>query len=429
MTEVEEVVPSHGPRPCIIIIDELAGRRAAVARSLEDEGWYEAIECADVQAGLQAASHQFPFLIMLGMSDDGEMTHNNLQEIKMHRPIHDTPVILVGGGADEPEYSMGEVGMIAQGMSQHQMIDVISRYGRLIPARAAVPTVLVIDDDATVRELLKETLVNGGYRTLLAASGEEGINKAIEREPDLIILDLMMPGMNGFDVMTNLRRNPSVADIPVLIFTAKDLSREEILQLGHQADRVLLKGDSNQVEIMRHLQRLELLYPVQAHLIDMTLGCFNQRYIRRRLAQEVANGLRHQLVFSMLGWEMDGYADYVKEHGERWGVAALKDMSDTVKALIRNGDVFARISENRFEVFLPSVPPAGAARVAEKLRLRIQHQRFPLPKGAASGLTASFGVIHFPLDGDDSEQLLKLLEQRIDEACQSGGNHCVTGGI
>jgi len=235
--------------------------------------------------------------------------------------------------------------------------------------------------------------------------------------------------MTGFDVMTNLRRNPSVADIPVLIFTAKDLSREEILQLGHQADRVLLKGDSNQMEIMRHLQRLELLYPVQAHLIDMTLGCFNQRYMRRRLAQEVANGLRHQFVFSVLGWEMDGYAAYVKEHGERWGIAALKDMSDTVKALIRHGDVFARISENRFEVFLPSVTPAGAARVAEKLRLRIQHQRFPLPKGAVSGITASFGVIHFPLDGDDSEQLLKLLEQRIDEACQSGGNHCVTGGI
>jgi len=426
---VGEVVPNHGPRPRIIIIDEHADRRAAVAHSLEDEGWYEAIECADVKAGVQASSQGFPFLIMLGMSVDGAITHRNLQDIKMVRAIQDTPVILVGGAADEPDFSMGEVGMLAKGMSQHEMIDVISRYGRLIPSRKEMPTVLVIDDDATVRELLKEMLVHGGYRTLLAASGEEGIIKAIEREPDLIILDLMMPGMTGFDVMTNLRRNPSVADIPVLIFTAKDLSREEILQLGHQADRVLLKGDSNQMEIMRHLQRLELLYPVQAHLIDTTLGCFNQRYIRRRLVQEVSNGLRHHLMFSMLGWEMDGYAAYVREHGERWGVAALKEMSDTVKALIRHGDVFARISENRFEVFLPAVTPAGAARVAEKLRLRIQHQRFPLPQSAEAGFTASFGAVHFPLDGDDAEGLLKLLEQRIDEACQSGGNHCVTGGI
>ncbi|WP_018295343.1 ATP-binding protein [Mariprofundus ferrooxydans] len=425
--EVDEIIPSHGPRPRIIIIDEQDARGATVARSLEAEGWYETVVCSNVEDGIQAAASAFPFLIMLGLSADGELTHRNLQDIKSCRPIHDTPVILVGGTDDTPEYSMGEVGVIAKGMSQHQMVDVISRYGRMVPVRQALPTVLVIDDDASVRELLKEMLVQGGYRTLLAANGEEGIHKAIEREPDLIILDLMMPGMSGFDVMTSLRKNPSVADIPVLIFTAKDLSREEILQLGHQADRVLLKGDSNQKEIMRHLQRLELLYPVQAHLIDTTLGCFNQRYMRRRLAQEVANGLRHQRVFSLLGWEMDGYEAYAKEHGERWAVAALKEMAETVKALIRHGDVFARISENRFEIFLPAVMPSGAARVAEKLRLRIQHQRFPLPQGAVAGFTASFGVVHFPLDGEDSERLMKLLQSRIDEACQSGGNHCILG--
>ncbi|TLS76233.1 response regulator [Mariprofundus erugo] len=429
IAEPAEVVPSHGPRPRIVVIDEWQERRNAVATALEREGGYEPVQCADVAACLEASSAGFPFLIMLGMSAEGEQTHRNLQAIKSCRRTQSTPVILVGGTADVPEYSMGEVGVIEKGMTQHEMIDVITRYGRLIPSRSEMATVLVIDDDASVRELLKETLLHEGYRILLAASGEEGLRKAIEREPDLIILDLMMPGMTGFDVMSSLRKNPAVADIPVLIFTAKDLSREEILQLGHQADRVLLKGDSNQAEIMRQLHRLELLYPVQAQLIDVSLGCFNQRYMRRRMAQETSTALRHHLSFSILGWEMDGYDAYTEKYGERWGIAALKDMTDTVKTLIRHGDVFARISEKRFEVFLPGITPAGAARVAEKLRIRIQHQRFPLPQGAMAGFTASFGAVHFSYDGEDAEKLLRLLEERIDEACESGGNHCVLGDV
>jgi len=427
--EEVEVVPSHGPRPRIIIIDALAERGMAAARSLEAEGGYESIQCPDVPSGLLAVSQAVPFLVMMGILDDSEQTLRDLQEIKAHRLMHDVPVFMIGGTADDPEFMAGEVDVFAEGLSKREMIDVIGRYGRQIPLRPEVPTVLVIDDDDSVRELLKELLVHEGYRTLLASNGEDGIAMAIEREPDLIILDLSMPGMSGFDVMSSLRRNPLIADIPVLIYTAMDMSREELLKLGQQADRVLIKGAGGQTEIMHQLRRLELLYPLQAHMIDATLGCFNQRYMRLRMPQEIAKGLRHKLEFSILGWEMDGYADYVEKHGERWAIAALKEMAETVKGVTRREDVCARIAENRFEVFLAKTKPAGAARVAEKLRIRIQHQRFPLPQPEIGGFTASFGAVHFPIDGEDSAQLLKLLEQRIDEACQCGGNQCVVGDV
>lgn len=231
-----------------------------------------------------------------------------------------------------------------------------------------------------------------------------------------------MPNITGFDVVNRLRRHPTAGDIPIMIYTAKDLTREESLRLGREVDRVLIKGVSSRSEIVRQMHRLELMYPVQAHLVDATLQCFNGRYLMRRLDEEISNAIRHHKPLSLVGWGMDKLNDYVRKHGERWATAALKEMLETVKISTRRGDIFARLEEGRFVLLLPGITPQGAMRVAEKIRIRIRHQRFSLPQNESGKMTASFSLVHFEEGAKDAQEMLTRLHRRIDKALSSKGD-------
>jgi|GEM_PF-1506533 len=429
VAEVMEVVPDRAPEPCILVVDASKERAEAIIAIFSEEG-YRGIYAEPAQM-ISAAEHHCPFLIMLGLSEQTDELHRQLQLIKSAPATRELPVILAGGSAEAPEFSMGTVGVVGGDIERNELLDAISRFGRFGAHRPSVhiPKVLVIDDDETVREFLKETLVTEGYGVILAKNGDDGVRLAIEREPDLIILDLMMPGITGYEVVSRLRQHPNATDIPVMIYTAKDLSREESLKLGSEVERVLLKGATGRSEILRQLHKLEMVYPVQAHLIDATLNCFNTRYLQRRLEQEISNASRYAQRFSLIGWEVDGYEDYVRRYGERWGLVALKEIVTMVKAVTRRGDVCAHVGISRFVLFLPNISMEGAGRVAEKIRLRVRHQRFPLPGEQVGRLTLSFGAVHYGDDGEDAATLLDELERRVTEARGAGGDQGRVGEL
>jgi len=424
--EDREAIPEKGPQPRILIVDKDCARAASLKKMMKQECYR--VVCSDITHAAAAAQQDIPFLIMLGISTVDGQAYQHLQTLRTQASTRNIPVVLVGGSASEPEFSIGTVDMVEKSMPQQDLLDMISRYGRHTPVRPSTPTVLVVDDDASVREFLKESLVTEGYHILLATNGDDGVRMAIEREPDLIILDLMMPGITGFDVLRRLRQSPGANDIPIVIYTAKDLSREESLHLGREAERVLIKGVAGRAEILRQLQKLELLYPVQAHLVDAQVNCFNQRYFHRRLEQETANSRRYSQRFSLVSWQIDGYDTYIHQHGERWGIAAIKEMIEMVKSVTRNGDVCARVGSARFVLMLPGITPVGAVRVAEKLRIRIRHARFPLPEESFGKLTASFGVVHFGKDAEEAQTLISQLTQHLDDAVHAGGNQTILAG-
>ncbi|MDQ6958937.1 MAG: ATP-binding protein [Mariprofundaceae bacterium] len=418
-----EAIPNEGPQPRILIVDRDRARAVHLKEMMEQE-CYRVI-CSDIAHAAVAAQRDIPFLIMLGICAEDDQAYQHLQTLRTQASTRNIPVVLVGGTASEPEFSIGTVDMVEKNMPRQDLLDMISRYGHHASIRPSTPTVLVVDDDASVRAFLKESLVTEGYHILCATNGDDGVRMAIEREPDLIILDLMMPGITGFDVLRRLHQSPGAADIPIIIYTAKDLSREESLHLGREAERVLIKGVAGRAEILRQLQKLELLYPVQAHLVDAQVNCFNQRYFRRRLEQETENSKRYSQRFSLVGWQVDEYDTYIHQHGERWGIAAMKEMIEIVKGTTRNGDVCSRVGMARFILMLPGITPAGAERVAEKLRIRIRHTRFPLPEEPAGKLTASFSVVHFGEDAEEAQALVNQLTQRLDVAVHAGGDQTI----
>ncbi len=422
---VEEEPAERSGRPLVLIVDDDGRRAAAVSLMLEEEG-YEARICG-MEEVEREAEEQLPFIIMVGLPRDPVEIYPRLHRLRSRKATRSIPLVLLAGDAEAPHFSLGTVDAVDKGLTRNDLLDIISRYGHQIP-RLEVMTVLVVDDDPAVRDYIREALHGQGYRILLAADGREGLKAAIEHEPDLIILDLMMPGMSGFEVVEALKRHPTACDIPVVIFTAKDLTREEVMRLGQEVEKVLAKGSTGRTELLRELRSLELLYPLRARLMDSVLRCFNPRYLQLRLPQECSRGRRYGQRFSLVGWELDGYEDYVARHGQRWGLAALRETVELVQSVIRKGDVLVRSGEAAFILLLPGITPAAAERVAEKIRLRIRMCRYPLPGEERGRFTASFGCAHFAADGEEPEPLQRRLQARLERARAAGGDRCICCG-
>jgi len=424
LAPTEEIIPCTDNQPLIMIVDDNSDRSTAAEEMFSRDG-YQVVhaEMKNVEA---VASSSSPFLIVLGVPDQSEEIYENIQLLKHYDNTSKTPTILMAGDATNLQFSAGgTIGQIEKGTGSNNLLEMVSHYKTHAIPRPPASSVLVIDDDASVREYLKEVLAPEGYHIMLASNGAEGIRLAIEREPDLIILDLMMPGTTGFEVVDKLRQHPTACDIPVVIFTAKDLTREEALLLGQDVERILIKGINKKADVLNQLHKLELLYPVQAKLIDVKFGCFNLRYMQRRLQHEVARSTRYAHHFSLIAWEMDDFDNYCNKHGKRWGEAALKTTVSTAQSIIRKGDVLARLDSNSFILLLPGITVEGTARVAEKIRLRIGHQRLPLPDNHVGKLTASLGVVASSQKHPDANELLSALQLRLGMAIEEGGNRIV----
>ncbi|HVE71133.1 MAG TPA: response regulator [Thermoanaerobaculia bacterium] len=127
---------------------------------------------------------------------------------------------------------------------------------REMTSRNGAKRLLVIDDDASVHTLLGEELTPLGYAIENAESGEAGLRAAHERAPDVIILDLMMPGMSGFEVAGSLKANPLTANIPILVLTSKEISSADRALLHPKVSSVVQKGTSARDQLVRELRRV-----------------------------------------------------------------------------------------------------------------------------------------------------------------------------
>jgi CheY-like chemotaxis protein len=133
---------------------------------------------------------------------------------------------------------LGASDFITKPIDRGRLVSVLRRYAcRAMPCR-----VLIVDDDEAARERVRPLLKAEGWAVDAAADGEAGLRMVAASPPDLILLDLMMPGLNGFEVAAELHRNPAWRGIPVVVMTAKDLTDEDRARLNGLVARVLQKG-------------------------------------------------------------------------------------------------------------------------------------------------------------------------------------------
>jgi CheY-like chemotaxis protein len=196
---------------------------------------------------LKLAKENRPDLITLDIIMPEKDGWSVLKTLKSDPELSEIPVVLVTiMGDEELGYALGAADFVNKPFDKNTLVGVLKRHW---PGTDKAE-VLVVDDEAETRELLRRTLEKEGWTVAEAVNGRDALEKLQNFRPQLILLDLMMPEVDGFEVMEKLRRDETLQDIPVIVVTAKDLTGEEADQLRGHVDNILRKGDYKRAELL-----------------------------------------------------------------------------------------------------------------------------------------------------------------------------------
>jgi len=301
--------------------------------------------------------------------------------------------------------------------------------------------VLVVDDEANSRLLLKTYLSSAGYEVLTARTGEEALQIIKEQTPSTIILDIMLPKMNGYEVCKKLKSSKSTDFIPVILVTALRGSQERVQGTEAGADDFVSKP-FNRVELLtrvKSLLRIKRLHETlqtkvkelqktqeklkQMAVTDGLTGLHNYRSFMHQLHMEISRSERFHLPVSLVMLDIDFFKDYNDTYGHPNGDKVLKSFAELVKKNIREVDFFARYGGEEFSIILPGTDKKSAVKAAEKLRLIVEKKSFPMENKNETGkITISLGVAAFPDDAEDEKKLIRLADKALYQAKRNGRN-------
>ncbi|HWF89533.1 MAG TPA: diguanylate cyclase [Pyrinomonadaceae bacterium] len=286
--------------------------------------------------------------------------------------------------------------------------------------------ILVVDDNPDKLNLIKAALNLAGYNVTTATDGDEALMAIESYQPDLVITDVMMPRMNGYELAQRIRANPVTKFIPVIMQTAggrrvEDLRRaNEVGALGYITDPtdldLLLARTRTLLEFKAYLDVCE-----EAAFTDHLTGLANRRRFERQLEREVARMERYGHPFSLLMIDIDSFKDLNDSFGHDAGDEAIRRLSKVLREGTRGIDLAARIGGEEFAVLLVETSKEGGFEVAERLRSAIKVLEIP----EARHITASFGVAECPTDAQTAAGVLKAADVALYEAKRNGRDRVV----
>jgi signal transduction histidine kinase/CheY-like chemotaxis protein/ligand-binding sensor domain-containing protein len=236
--------------PCVLVIDDDASVRDLMQRSLGKDGFHVEV-AADGATGLRLARQLKPAAITL----DVMMPHMDgwsvLSALKTDASTADIPVIMLTIVDDKQMgFALGAADYFTKPIDFPRLHQVLAKYRK----PAVQQTVLIVEDDAETREMLRRILEKEGWAVLEAQNGIVGLAKLDGTVPALILLDLMMPEMDGFEFMETLRRRKEQSQIPVIVITAKDLTEGDHRRLNGGVERIIQKGATSQQEVIEFVR-------------------------------------------------------------------------------------------------------------------------------------------------------------------------------
>jgi len=236
--------------PCtILVIDDDPVARELVRRFLQAEGFTVEI-AASGEEGLQKAHTLHPAAITLDVMMPGMDGWAVLSMLKSSPDLCDIPVIMLSV-IDERNmgYALGAAEYLTKPIDRTRLVSVLERYRRS-------GRVLLVEDDGPTRELVRRTLEKQGMEVFEAVNGQEGLGRVGQIEPDMVLLDLMMPVMDGFQFLAEMKRHPQWRETPVVVVTAKELTEEDKRQLEGQVHSILEKCLYTRDELLSEIKHL-----------------------------------------------------------------------------------------------------------------------------------------------------------------------------
>lgn len=236
----------------VLVIDDDDVVRSLLHAYLTKIG-YQVAMADNGPEGLKLAKKLRPNAITLDVMMPGMDGWEVLAELKADPDLAHIPVIVLTMMEDKDiGYSLGAAEYLTKPISRDQLTKVLGKYR----STKAVPLVMVVEDDSTTREMMVRMLHKVGWQVIEAENGEVALRLLDNHSPELILLDLMMPEMDGFEFIIHLRQHKLCATTPVVVLTAKDVTTEDRLWLTHRVDNVFQKGAYNREELLTDLREL-----------------------------------------------------------------------------------------------------------------------------------------------------------------------------
>jgi GAF domain-containing protein/CheY-like chemotaxis protein len=237
------------PRGTVLVIDDEAPVRDLMQRFLGKEG-FRVVTAAGGDEGLRRARELHPDAITLDVMMPGMDGWAVLAALKADPGVADIPVVMLTIVDDRNlGYALGAADYLTKPIDRERLVAVLKKYRRDLPA-------LVVDDDPVLRELLGRTLNAAGYTVVGAENGRVALERLRELAPSVILLDLMMPEMDGFEFLAALRGHEAWRGIPVVVVTARDLSSEDRERLNGRVERILQKGAYGREALLEEVRAL-----------------------------------------------------------------------------------------------------------------------------------------------------------------------------
>jgi CheY-like chemotaxis protein len=236
----------------VLVIDDDPTVRDLMERFLVKEG-FAVVTAASGIEGLRRAREARPAAITLDVMMPDLDGWTVLAALKGDPALADIPVILVTIVDEKARgYALGATDYMVKPIDRERLAGLL----RSLCGDRAAAHALVVEDDEDTRSVIRQTLERAGWSVAQAEHGRRGLERVAERRPDVIVLDLMMPEMNGFDFLAALRGNPDWRGIPVLVLTAMDLSDEDRRRLNGEVERILQKGASAREQLLDEVGRV-----------------------------------------------------------------------------------------------------------------------------------------------------------------------------
>ena len=287
--------------------------------------------------------------------------------------------------------------------------------------------ILVVDDEKS-NLLYLSSLLGAEHTLYIARDGLEAIEKANEYLPDLIMLDIIMPGMNGYEVLSILKSTERTRDIPVIIITGLSSNEDETKGLMLGAGDYISKPFHDTIVQLRIQQQLKIVNQMQLieqlTMTDQLTSIPNRRGFDIRMEIEWARATRENMVISLLILDIDFFKVYNDTYGHQQGDIVLQAVAQNlINTLNRQGDFAARWGGEEFVILLPNTDRNGALKIAERILLSTSNMLIPCVNGTDTKVTVSIGLnTVIPEKGTSYDTFISAADQALYKAKESGRN-------
>jgi len=249
--------PEVDPSGLAMLVIEDDERSAELLRIFLEDGGFSVTVARDGEEGIEAARRLCPAAIVLDLLLPRASGWDVLSELKGDRALADIPVVIVSMVDERGKgYALGAAGFLVKPVDRDELLGALRPLLTGADAIDGEPvTVLAVDDDPVALELVAAILGPEGYRVLWAQGGQDGIDLALRERPALVILDLLMPGLDGFEVVEQLRADPRTADIPIVVLTSKAIGEADRERLNSRIAHLAEKGHFSRAEFIQLVRR------------------------------------------------------------------------------------------------------------------------------------------------------------------------------